>query len=108
VVRVRLVVEGGELDVAGGSVKADCLGERPVRFKSDCSGTVVSRVVLELAQKSTADAEARADSATHMRLISAGSLLWNLSGPQPMGSARSEATREGQPEAAARPSRRGC
>src|ERR1700737_4188295 len=41
VVRVGFVVEGGDLDVAGGSVKADRFGERLVRFEPDRPATGV-------------------------------------------------------------------
>ena len=55
---VWLVIERSDLDVAGRSIKADCLDEGPVRFEVDGRGPVTRGVRLELGQDSTSDAEA--------------------------------------------------
>src|ERR1700730_1850102 len=56
-VRVGFVVEGGDFDIAGGSIQADRFVERPVRFESDGLDAVPSGAVLELAQESTANSK---------------------------------------------------
>src|ERR1700730_7929510 len=57
VVRVGLLVEGGDLHVAGRSVQADGFDECPVRLEPDSARAVVGGVVLQLAQEAAANAE---------------------------------------------------
>src|ERR1700674_1550369 len=58
VVRVSLAVERRDLAIAGGSVEADRLGERLVRFESHRPGAVGGGMSLELAEQPAADPEA--------------------------------------------------
>src|SRR5665213_747231 len=55
--RIRVVVEAGDLDVVCGPVQADGFDERLVRFESDSPGAPADSLFLELAQESAADAE---------------------------------------------------